>query len=52
LTFTAYSINENGQPRDLAKHDAPGGWQEDAHTDVIHNFVDALNALTPRERAE
>ena len=42
LIFTAYSINENGQPRDLAKHDAPGGWQEDAHTDVIHNFVDAL----------
>ena len=44
LTFTAYSINESGQPRDLAKHDAPGGWQEDAHTDVIHNFVDALVA--------
>ena len=44
LTFTAYSINENGKPRDLAKHEAPGGWQEDAHTDVIHNFVDALRA--------
>ena len=42
LTFTAYSIDEDGRPRDLAKHDAPGGWQEDAHTDVIHNFVDVL----------
>jgi hypothetical protein len=44
LIFTAYSINENGQPRDLAKHEPQGGWQEDAHTDVIHNFVDALRA--------
>ena len=44
LIFAAYSINENGQPRDLAKHEAPGGWQEDAHTDVIHNFIDALRA--------
>jgi hypothetical protein len=23
---------------------SPGGWQEDAHTDVIHNFVDAIVA--------
>jgi hypothetical protein len=23
---------------------AAGGWQEDAHTDVIHNYVDALRA--------
>jgi hypothetical protein len=22
-----------------------GGWQEDAHTDVVHNLVDALNAF-------
>jgi hypothetical protein len=22
-----------------------GGWQQDAHTDVVHNLVDALNAL-------
>jgi hypothetical protein len=22
-----------------------GGWQQDAHTDVIHNLVDALNAI-------
>ena len=22
-----------------------GGWQEDCHTDVIHNFMDALQAV-------
>jgi len=44
LTFTLYSIDDRGHPRDLAKHADNGGWQEDAHTDVIHNIVDALNA--------
>jgi hypothetical protein len=24
---------------------ARGGWQQDAHTDVVHNLVDALNAM-------
>jgi hypothetical protein len=42
LNFAEYSIDEQGRPRDLFKSDALGGWQEDAHTDVIHNFVDAL----------
>lgn len=42
LIFTSYSIDERGHPRDLAKHTTSGGWQEDAHTDVVHNFVDAL----------
>jgi hypothetical protein len=42
LNFTLYSIDELGRPRDLFLNPAPGGWQEDAHTDVIHNFVDAL----------
>jgi hypothetical protein len=45
LNFTLYSIDESGRPRDLFKNPAPGGWQEDAHTDVIHNYVDALRAL-------
>ena len=44
LTFAEYSIDEQGRPRDLFKSDALGGWQEDAHTDVVHNFVDALKA--------
>ncbi len=45
LNFTLYSIDAQGRPRDLHRHGAPGGWQEDAHTDVIHNFVDALRTF-------
>jgi hypothetical protein len=45
LDFTLYSIDEGGRPRDLHKNPAAGGWQEDAHTDVIHNYVDALRAF-------
>jgi hypothetical protein len=44
LNFTLYSIDERGRPRDLLKNAVAGGWQEDAHTDVIHNYVDALRA--------
>ena len=45
LDFTIYSIDERGRPRDLFKNPVPGGWQEDAHTDVIHNYVDAIGAF-------
>ncbi len=45
LNFTLYSIDEQGRPRDLPQSQRPGGWQEDAHTDVIHNYVDALHAF-------
>jgi len=45
LDFTLYSIDELGRPRDLSVNPVPGGWQEDAHTDVIHNYVDALRAF-------
>jgi hypothetical protein len=45
LNFTLYSIDEQGRPRDLFKSPDLGGWQEDAHTDVIHNFADALRAF-------
>jgi hypothetical protein len=45
LNFTLYSIDAQGRPRDLPQSQQPGGWQEDAHTDVIHNYVDALNAF-------
>ena len=44
LDFTLYSIDEWGRPRDLFTNPSPGGWQEDAHTDVVHNFADALQA--------
>ena len=45
LNFTLYSIDEQGRPRDVGTNAAAGGWQEDAHTDVIHNYVDALRAF-------
>jgi hypothetical protein len=45
LNFTLYSIDSVGRPRDLFLNPQPGGWQEDAHTDVIHNFVDSLRAF-------
>jgi hypothetical protein len=45
LNFTLYCIDEQGRPRDLPQNQQPGGWQEDAHTDVIHNYVDALQAF-------
>jgi hypothetical protein len=45
LDFTLYSIDDQGRPRDLHKNPEPGGWQTDAHTDVIHNYVDALRTF-------
>jgi hypothetical protein len=45
LNFTLYAIDAHGRPRDLVDNPEPGGWQEDAHTDVIHNFADALGAF-------
>jgi hypothetical protein len=44
LTFALYAIDVEGRPRDIFVKAEPGGWQEDAHTDVIHNVVDALRA--------
>jgi len=45
LDFLLYSIDPLGRPRDLFSSPAAGGWQEDAHTDVIHNYVDALSVF-------
>jgi hypothetical protein len=45
LDFALYSIDEQGRPRDLFKNPAVGGWQEDAHTDVVHNYLDALRVF-------
>ncbi len=47
LNFTLYSIDADGRPRDVHTNPAAGGWQEDAHTDVIHNYVDALRVPAP-----
>jgi hypothetical protein len=40
-----YGIDEDGCPRDSLIENKRGGWQEDAHTDKIHNFMDALRAF-------
>ena len=45
LNYALYAINDDGCPRDNALRPGRGGWQEDAHTDKIHNFVDAMNAF-------
>lgn len=45
LTLCLYAIDDDGCPHDSVLHSARGGWQEDAHTDVIHNYVDALAAF-------
>ena len=38
-------MDEDGAPRDLVFSDRRGGWQEDAHTDKVHNILDALAAI-------
>jgi hypothetical protein len=48
LNYTLYLVDESGRPRDVAGNPSPGGWQEDAHTDVIHNFIDALHSGAER----
>ncbi|HLO67817.1 MAG TPA: hypothetical protein VK188_12405 [Holophaga sp.] len=52
LTFALYAVDGQGRPRDLPSSAVPGGWQEDAHTDVIHNLVDALGAYPAWGRRE
>jgi hypothetical protein len=47
LTWMMYHIDDDGCPAHLTG-DAKlrrGGWQEDCHTDVIHNFMDAMVAV-------
>lgn len=45
LTYTLYAIDDDGCPQDgTFKGAGRGGWQEDAHTDKLHNYVDALRA--------
>lgn len=45
LNFVLYAVNDDGCPRENAVRPGRGGWQEDAHTDKIHNFVDAMTAF-------
>ncbi len=45
LNFAIYATDEDGCPGEQASYPCRGGWQEDAHTDKIHNFLDAINAF-------
>ena len=46
LHFATYALNDDGCPCERAGFlPCRGGWQEDAHTDKIHNFIDALEAV-------
>jgi hypothetical protein len=45
LNFAIYATNEDGCPNQHAMEAGRGGWQEDAHTDKIHNFMDAIAAF-------
>ncbi|HXB34652.1 MAG TPA: hypothetical protein VNV35_14565 [Puia sp.] len=46
LNFGTYALNTDGCPCEKAgSSSCRGGWQEDAHTDKIHNFIDALEAV-------
>jgi hypothetical protein len=45
LNYCLYAIDNDGCPGQSAVSPRRGGWQEDAHTDVIHNFMDAIAAF-------
>ncbi|HMC84655.1 MAG TPA: hypothetical protein VKI61_03990 [Chitinophagaceae bacterium] len=46
LNFAVYALNADGCPCERAGFGpCRGGWQEDAHTDKVHNFIDAMNAM-------
>lgn len=45
LNYCLYAIDNDGCPRDSALRPGRGGWQEDAHTDKLHNFMDAIAAV-------
>jgi hypothetical protein len=47
LNWMTYYIDSDGCPGALTGETEwrKGGWQEDCHTDVIHNFMDAIAAV-------
>lgn len=47
LNWVTYFIDKDGGPAAMCdpKEWKKGSWQEDCHTDVVHNFIDALNAV-------
>lgn len=45
LTYTHSAIDDQCRPGWQLKRSAPGGGQEDARTDVLHNYMDAMVAF-------
>jgi len=47
LNWVSYFIDSDGGPAAMCdtKEWRKGSWQEDCHTDVVHNFIDALQAV-------
>lgn len=45
LNYCLYAVNHDGCPGQLASGPGRGGWQEDAHTDKLHNILDATAAF-------
>jgi len=45
MNYALYATNDDGCPRENSLSQGRGGWQEDAHTDKVHNFMDAIAAF-------
>ena len=45
LNSCLYAVNDDGCPGQQAGQPGRGGWQEDAHTDKLHNLLDAIAAF-------
>jgi hypothetical protein len=45
MTFALYAIEDDGHPYGIMGVERRQSWQEDSHTDVVHNIVDALEAF-------
>jgi len=45
LNYCLYAVNEDGCPGQKVDGPGRGGWQEDAHTDKLHNILDAIAAF-------
>jgi hypothetical protein len=45
MTFALYAIEDDGHPFAIMGPERKDSWQEDSHTDVVHNIVDTLRAF-------
>ena len=47
LNWVSYFIDDDGAPAALCGAEGwkKGSWQEDCHTDVVHNYIDAMTAV-------